>query len=283
MASFADLIAVTERPAGPDGTVDYIANIDPTWTVGPKVHGGAMLALCASAAAAAYRAGDGASPTALPAVVAADFLSAPDPGEVVLRTRVVKRGRTTSAVDVELFQGDGTRASVRASVTLAEPEDGEPRYDDGSSSFLPPEPAEDAIAVEGDNPMAQIFHVSGAADVRYDASATQFLRGEKGAAETRGWVRLRESGGSGGLSDALFALLCGDISVPVVANLSMYGWAPTLQLTGTVRRVPAPGWLRFRASSAVVGQRWFEEDHLIVDAAGHVVASTRQLAMLPKD
>ncbi|MFC7754238.1 thioesterase family protein [Tsukamurella soli] len=270
---------------GDRGEGGYTATIDPTWTVGPKVHGGAMLAVCASAALAAYRSADGASPTAAPILVSADFLSAPDPGPVALRTTVVKRGRTTSAVDVELIQGG--RAAVRASVTIAEPETGDERYrDDAFVDFLPPEPGGDATAVAGDHPMAGVFHVAEVADVRYDPTSTPFLRGAEGLPETRGWVRLRPAADGAGRPDAaelamLFALLAGDVSIPVVANLQLLGWAPTLQLTANVRRVPAPGWLRFRASASVIGERWFEEDHLVVDSAGHVVVSTRQLAMLP--
>ena len=53
------------------------------------------------------------------------------------------------------------------------------------------------------------------------------------------------------------------------------------EVTATVRRDPAPGWLRFRASAPVVGERFFEEDHLLVDETGRVVAGSRQLAMVP--
>jgi hypothetical protein len=49
-----------------------------------------------------------------------------------------------------------------------------------------------------------------------------------------------------------------------------------------LRRRPAPGWLRVVASSTVIGDSWFEEDHVVLDETGHVVAQSRQLAMLPK-
>ena len=52
--------------------------------------------------------------------VSANFLSAPDPGEVLLITGIRKRGRRIGLVDVELVQGD--RACVHAVVTLANPE-----------------------------------------------------------------------------------------------------------------------------------------------------------------
>lgn len=48
--------------------------LDEHWTIGPKVHGGAMLALCANAARTEHGA------DVEPIAVSANFLWAPDPG-----------------------------------------------------------------------------------------------------------------------------------------------------------------------------------------------------------
>lgn len=64
-------------------------------------------------------------------------------------------------------------------------------------------------------------------------------------------------------------------------NLGMFGWAPTVQLTTYVNRIPAPGWLRFAASAQEVGQGMFAEDHVVVDSTGATVAQSRQLALIP--
>jgi Thioesterase-like superfamily len=87
------------------------------WTIGPKVHGGAMPALCANAARTAC---GGPSPALEPVAVSANFLWAPDPGPMRLVTSIRKRGRRISVVDVELTRGD--RAAVHAVVNLGEPE-----------------------------------------------------------------------------------------------------------------------------------------------------------------
>ncbi|MET2763838.1 acyl-CoA thioesterase domain-containing protein, partial [Mycobacterium tuberculosis] len=65
------------------------------WTIGPKVHGGAMVALCANAARTAYGAA-GQQPMRQPVAVSASFLWAPDPGTMRLVTSIRKRGRRIS-------------------------------------------------------------------------------------------------------------------------------------------------------------------------------------------
>ena len=95
----------------------YDGELNEHWTIGPKVHGGAMLALCANAA---RRSPSTATRACEPIAVSGSFLWAPDPGPMRVVTTVRKRGRRVSLVDVELNQGD--RTAVRAAVTLGEPE-----------------------------------------------------------------------------------------------------------------------------------------------------------------
>ena len=83
-------------------------------------------------------------------------------------------------------------------------------------------------------------------------------------------------------ADVLFALMCGDISVPVTFAVNRTGWAPTVQLTAYLRALPADGWLRVICTTTQIGQDWFDEDHTVVDSAGRIVVQTRQLAMVPR-
>ncbi len=118
--------AMTLRQVGSDGHQGvyegvYEGELDKHWTIGPKVHGGAMLALCANAARTACNGhSSGAEPVLQPVAVSASFLWAPDPGSLLLVTSIRKRGRRISVVDVELTQGE--RTAVHAVVNLGEPE-----------------------------------------------------------------------------------------------------------------------------------------------------------------
>ncbi|MGW0043816.1 thioesterase family protein [Rhodococcus sp. NPDC003348] len=269
---FTELTALTDLGEGA-----YGAHIDPIWTIGPKVHGGCMMAVCA---AAARGAADGA--TAMqPVAVSANYLAAPDPGDVRLVTTVRKRGRQVCLVDVDLLQGD--RVAVSAAVTLGVPDTAEPRHREPLAlDALPAEPTADSAVITDGHPMAEIVHVAKGCDLRVDPTAARFLTGELGDPVNRMWARPLAEDEADADTAALFAIMLGDISAPVTMNRGMFGWAPTVQLTTYLRRRPAPGWLRVMASAQVIGDTWFEEDHLVLDSSGQVVVQSRQLAMIPK-
>lgn len=110
-ALFTTAMALREAEPGV-----FEAELNEHWTIGPKVHGGAMLALCANAARAA---GDGQALGVEPVALSANFLWAPDPGPMRVVTSIRKRGRRISVADVELTQGG--RTAVHAVVNLGSP------------------------------------------------------------------------------------------------------------------------------------------------------------------
>ncbi|MEE6163493.1 MULTISPECIES: thioesterase family protein [unclassified Mycolicibacterium] len=269
---FTDL--TTLEPVG-DGT--YLASVDPIWTIGPKVHGGCMMALCAAAARQAL----GAEADLQPIAVSANYLHAPEPGGVTLTATVRKRGRQVSVVDVELSQGDVV--AVSSAVTLGHLDVADPRHQEPLPlSGMAAQPSADAVHVTPAHPMGQIVHVAQGCDLRIDPSAALFLAGQQGEPINRMWLRPFAQDEADPDTALLFAVMAGDISAPVTMNRGMFGWTPTVQLTTYLRRRPAPGWMRVMASATVIGETLFEEDHLILDAAGQVIVQSRQLAMIPK-
>ena len=88
---------LTLRPTEGPGDVNYRASIDPTFTIGPKVHGGTMQMLVARAALHAYDelvGSDESMPSAadlVPVAIASDYLAAPDPADVDLAVTLRKR------------------------------------------------------------------------------------------------------------------------------------------------------------------------------------------------
>lgn len=263
--------AMALREIGP-GTFE--GELDKHWTIGPKVHGGAMLALCANAARAACDAA-GLAPVA----VSASFLSAPDPGVLQLVTSIRKRGRRISVVDVELMQGD--RTAVHAVVNLGEPEHFPPGGNvapllsaNPVTELMPPEPPDEAEPIGPGHPLAGLVHLGEGCEVRPLLATMRPSNGHPPMIQM--WARPR-----GVAPDALFALMCGDLSAPVTFTVDRTGWAPTVQLTAFLRALPADGWLRIIATCMEIGHDWFDEDHIVVDSLGRLVVQARQLALVP--
>ena len=298
--SFVD--AMKLRHVSSDGGVDaFDGELNEHWTIGPKVHGGAMLALCANAARTALGAGgqersDGGSWSGgqersdgqgvEPIAVSGSFLWAPDPGPVRVVTTIRKRGRRVSVVDVELNQGDRTgdersreerRTAVRATITLAEPEHDAPPLLSVNPvvPLMTPDPPPGLEPIGPGHPMADVVHLAHGCDIR-PSLTTMEPRADGGPPVIEYWVRPKDAS-----PDVLFALLCGDLSAPVTLGVNRSGWAPTVQLTAYLRGVPADGWLRVMCTTMQIGQEWFDEDHVVVDCEGRIVVQSRQLALVP--
>jgi len=280
---FADAMALTAASSEEDVHVfDGVLNAH--WTIGEKVHGGAMLALCAKAARAAL---DPDLATAVqPIAVSGSFLWAPDPGALQVVCTVRKRGRRVSIVDVELNQGTRTgdersreeqKTAVRAVMTLAEPEHHVAPLLSVNPvvALMTPDPPPGLAPIGPGHPMADIVHLAHGCDIR-PSLTTMEPRADGGPPVIEYWVRPRE-----GSPDVLFALLCGDVSAPVTFGVNRFGWAPTVQLTAYLRGMPADGWLRVMCTTMQIGQDWFDEDHLVVDCEGRIIVQSRQLAMVP--
>jgi hypothetical protein len=261
---FTDAMVLTN--AG-DGVYD--GELNEHWTIGEKVHGGAMLALCANAARTELGQGQ-------PIAVSGNFLWAPDPGPMRVVTTVRKRGRRVSLIDVELTQGD--RTAVRAAVTLGEPEHHVPPLLSVNPviPLMQPEPPPGLEPIGSGHPMADIVHLAHGCDIRPSLTTMQ-PRSDGGPPVIEYWVRPK-----GVAPDVLFALLCGDVSAPVTFGVNRFGWAPTVQLTAYLRALPADGWLRVLCTTVQIGQDWFDEDHIVVDSEGRIIVQSRQLAMVPQ-
>jgi hypothetical protein len=275
--SFSD--AMLLRPVS-DGV--YVGELNKIWTIGPKLHGGALLSLCAAAARTAH------GGEAQPISVSANFLSPPSPGEMRLETFVRKRGRRVSVVDVELIGRDRTRdersreeqkAAVHAVVTLGQPEHLVPPLLSANPvvSLMSPEPPPEIEPIGPGHPMYGTVNYWEGVDIRPLMSTVPDGPSPDGRPPViQIWARPR-----GTAPDILFALMCGDVSMPVAFAVGRRGWAPTVQLTAYLRGLPADGWLRVMATTTQIGQDWFDEDHLVVDCEGRIIVQTRQLALVP--
>lgn len=278
-APFSRVCALEPAPPTTPDTGRYLGFIDDTWTIGPKVHGGTMVAGSAAAATNWLRASDPALVGMAPVAASSDFLGAPNPGDVEYVVRVRKIGRQICLADTDLVQ-DG-RVLVRTALTFSRLDDANPVYAPEHSD-MPTEPPADAIGYEPGSQMGDIVHVGRGADIHLDREWARFLAGGKGEPRLRMWIRPRPADEQDPDVAMYFAMMSADMSPPVPMNLGHFGWAPTVQMTTYLRRRPAPGWLRIIATTHEVGERMFDEDQLVLDSTGAVVAQSRQLALVPQ-
>ncbi|MFE3192164.1 thioesterase family protein [Nocardia sp. NPDC059240] len=254
--------------------------IEPTWTIGNKVHGGTIVAGSAAAATEWLRRTAPEQAGMFPISASTDFLGAPDPGEVEYEVRLRKVGRQIALADASLIQNG--RTLVRTALTFSHLDEADPQYADDHAGDMPTEPPADALAYDERNPMGKLVHVAQGSSVAIDPKWACFLSGEKSEPRLRLWIRPFDGDEQDPDVSAFFAMMSADMSPPVPMNLGHFGWAPTVQMTTYLRRRPAPGWLRVIAHSREVGHRMFDEDQLVIDSTGAIVAQSRQLALIPQ-
>jgi acyl-CoA thioesterase len=256
---------------------EYNAELDAGWVVGGGLNGGYLLAVIGNAIRAELA--DDGQPD--PVSVSAYYLSPSVPGPATVRVRRVRTGRQRSTVSASLVQQqDGQE--VERITALAVYGDLDRMPADVQREMKPPElpPVEDCVptllAPEDFLKIAPLLERFG---TRLDPTYVGWAVGEPShSGVIQGWFKLADDRPL----DPLALLLVVDALPPVTFDLGLPGWAPTLELTAHVRRKPEPGWAIVRHESRNISGGMFEEDCEVWDSAGHLVAQSRQLALLPR-
>jgi Thioesterase-like superfamily len=306
MTVFDEATAVSLRREGLyDASADpRFALVAPGGAAPPAVNGGVLMATV-------LRAVLDCSPHPYPVATSANFLRVPQLAPAEVHVSWLKQGKTASIARAALVQ-DGqavldttvttgtllappaaastgavntgavnTRAASSGVVSTRDGDGAEP----ASSQLLdwtcePPWIADIADCLDlgswpgtvaADGTAGFAAHV----EVLLDPACTGWRQHEpSGVPEMRGYVRLREHRDP----DALLLALAVDALPPVVFGLGATGWAPTVELTCHMRGVPVPGPLQVAARCRHVSAGWFDEEAEVWDAAGRLVAQSRQLA-----
>jgi acyl-CoA thioesterase len=259
VSGFAAATAVRRRDDADRSLYDV--DLDAGWSIGGKPNGGYLMAVLARAALDAV---DRPHPLA----VSGHFLRPPSGGPAEVRIEVVKAGRTASTVRATLWQDD--KACLDTLVTAGELAGGPVDY---AAVAMPEMPSPEECQSRADAP----FHVEllDHVDILLDPATAPFPD-QNGVPMIQGWMRFRD----GADADELALTLAVDAMPPTVFHLNKFGWAPTVELTFLLRGAPAPGWLAFRAAATLVADGWFDEEALVWDSTGRLVAQSRQLALL---
>ena len=242
----------------------YHADLDGGYGIAEALNGGYLMAVL-------LRAAVDASPHRHPVATSANFLrvARPGPAEIVVEPR--KTGRTMAAARVTLSQ-DG-RPVVDAQVsTRTLDADAVAAWSVERPTGLPP--VDECLTFDsGERDRGFADQV----DMRFDPATMGWLDGQPtGSPQMRAYFRMRVPYPP----DGFLLALAVDALPPVVFNTGAGGWAPTVELTWHMRAVPAPGWLAVHGGGRLVSDGWFDEEVEVWDAAGRLVAQSRQLARI---
>ncbi|MGC5344413.1 thioesterase family protein [Streptomyces sp. DT171] len=262
--------AVTLREEGV-----FDAELSTGWTILGAVNGGYLLAMIGRAL------GD-ALPHPDPFSVSAHYLTASVPGPAVIRTEVVRAGRTLATGQASLVQYEADGTEVERLRVLATFGDLATLSDEVRTTAVPPRlppverclgPADGPAAIPGDSAITERL------DIRLDPATVGWAVGiPSGKGEVRGWFGLAD----GRDADPYSLLLTVDALPPTSFDLGLKGWTPTVELTAHVRCRPAPGPLRVSITTRNLAGGYLEEDADVWDSADRLVAQSRQLARAPR-
>ncbi|MFC7329212.1 thioesterase family protein [Marinactinospora rubrisoli] len=264
----ADFTTATEvRPRGTAGAARaFDVTLDAQWTVSGKPHGGYLLAVLGRAAA------EVANGRPHPLAVSASFVEPAAPGEAVAEIETLREGRGTTQLRARLLQDERVKAECLLTQGLLDDRDTwwstetpEPIPAEEDCFLAPPEVPELGLSAPF---LAEIEH-------RLDPALLGFTVGRpSGQGLVRGWQRR-----AGGLSwDPLSVLVALDVIPSATLDLGISGWAPTIQFSAYLRRLPASGPLQTRLRANTVGSGSIDLTAHLWDDKGRLVAQASQIA-----
>jgi acyl-CoA thioesterase len=265
-------VAKLDAPVGEAGVAGkravWSSAIAPGWDIAANANGGYLLAIAARALGAALERPD-------PVTVTGHYFYPGKAGDVTIETQVLKEGRRFGSGSADLLAQGRTLLSCIGTFGDLTEASGPEIVDQGPPEM--PDPG-DCLPVVATDTFPPPF--VGKIELRLHPEDGQFLLGKRsGHALMRGWFRLRHDEPT----DTI-ALLCAADAFPATAFNADFpvAWTPTIELTVHVRARPEPGWLRCKFATHFVTGGFLEEDGEIWDSTGHLVAQSRQLALIPR-
>lgn len=257
--------------SAPAGTATRVGvELDASWGIGDKLHGGYLLGTAVAAAMGC------ADPERHPHPVAASalYVSPPEPGPAEVAVTGLRAGRSVASFSATLEQGGRACMHVQLTAGRLPGADSAPVWSApaaGPPAVAPPQACRDVRAGAGkERTPGHLSHV----ELLLDPATCRWADGEPaGQADYRGWTRLAE-----GWDPLVAQYVLADGLPPVTFDLGLWGWVPTLQLQVLLRAVPEPGWQQVQQTAQLVGGGLLDEDCTLWDAAGRLTVQSRQLA-----
>ena len=245
------------------------------WAIGRHQNGGVLLSAVSAALAAA-------AGHPHPFAVSGHYLRPTEAGDAVVRTTLVKRGRTYSTAVGQLWQADRERLQVTGSFgdLMARPE--EPASYPEPPPVPRPEDCQDLFEILVASPAGEraLTRSLRNFEIRVDPRGG-WGPDHAGRPALSGWVRFR---GADTVS-ATMLIAAADGFPPTVMSDRQIGWLPTIELTVHVFGLPVPDepWLQASLRTCAAAGGLLGEDGELWDTSGRLVARFRQLATILPD
>ena len=213
-----------------------------------------------------------------PITVTAHYLAPAHPGPAELDGELVKAGRRHATARAALRQGGRVVAQVLGTFGQLSESPSGICHEAGLPDLPPPESCVAPAPVPGGFVPPPITE---RVEIRLHPAHAGFAVGRPhGRAEMGGWARFADARPV----DTRALPLLADSFPPPIFNCGIeLAWVPTIELTVHVHKRPASGWLGEWFTTDHVGGGYLEEDGVIWDETGDVVAVSRQMAILPRE
>lgn len=265
------------------GPGSYRGRVDPGWAVvdGAAPNGGYLLAIVARA----MQQETGPHPD--PVSLTGHFLRPPQPGDVDIEVEVIRRGGRHTTVSARLLQDGAECVRLLGAFGDLASAEGWDRVDLAPPDYPPVAECVDvtsaavARAAAGELPS---FPIQERFDHRQPAELASWALGRPtGRGEMGGYLRFADASDDAAM-DPLGLLVVADCFAPAVFNTTagLSSWVPTIELTVQLRARPVPGYLAAAFTTRAITRGYLEEDGVVWDAAGNLVALSRQLALAPR-
>ena len=246
----------------PGEPFSFSGHITGNWSINGIPDGGYLMAILAKAMM--YHSEMKSTP-----IVTANFLSRCEPGGAEVWIEKMSTSRQFNRLQARLNQKG--KEKIRAFGTFAD-ENKECLVESCEASGSDIAELEKCISI----PEIPNYTLFSQMDIRLDPICTGWMSGKLAdRSESKGWIKFKNDRPF----DLLSILLIADSFPPAaLSSQGMVAWVPTIELSVNIRNIPTTDWLKGSFRTRFITCGLLEEDGVIWDQKGELIAISRQIA-----